>query len=331
MVWRRREFLALATALVGPALPAPQRVLVLGGTRWIGPHVVTALGSRGHVVTLFNRGVTDPDRFPELETIRGDREGDLSELAERSWDAVVDLSGTRPGWVRRSTRRLAGSVRRYLLLSSTAVYARIEGPTVDESLPLHPPPDEHDSKARYGMRKAGCEIVANEEMPGRVCTLRASYVVGPGDPFQRAAAWLARSARGGVLALPGRPEQAMLYIDVRDLAQFVARALERAVVGPFNVTHRTTAAAWAEACRRLCGATTTIVWVGEHPYLSAPVLERLRAPYRRWGDLSTARAREMGLELRSLVTTLGDAWLAVRDDMAALEAASRAWDGATAP
>lgn len=324
-MWRRRELLALATALVLPARPAPRRVLVLGGTGWIGPHVVAELVARGHRPTLFNRGVTAPGRFPELETIIGDRAGDLSEISGRSWDAAIDLSGTRPAWVRRSARALAGRVDRYLLLSSTAVYARIEGPVVDESLPLRRPPDESDPKASYPMRKAGCEVAAGEELPGRVCALRSAFVVGPGDRFERAAAWLARFARGGAVALPGRPEQVMLYVDVRDLAGFVVRALERRMLGPCNVTHRATMAAWAETCRRVSSSAASVVWAGDAPDVTAPLATRPRAPIRRYGELSAARAHAAGLELRSLRDTLEEVWRTIADDQAALASASRAW------
>lgn len=328
---RRRDLLALAaTVVVAPGRPAPRRVLVLGGTRWIGPHVVAALLARGHAPTLFNRGRTAPDLFPQIETIRGDREGDLSELTGRSWDVVIDLSGTRPGWVRRSARRLAGSVRRYVLMSSTAVYARIEGPAVDESLPLRSPPDEDDPKAMYGPRKAGCEIAAEQELPGRVCSLRASYVVGPGDPFQRAAAWLARFARGGQLRLPGRPQDGLLYVDVRDLAPFVVRVLEHGAVGPFNVTHRTSVGAWAETCRALCDSDVALEWSGA-PEPAAPLVEAPRAPYRRWGELSAARALAGGFEPGPLATTLGGAWLAIRDDADALAAGLQAWARVSSP
>lgn len=327
---RRRELLGLAAAaLTCPTGHTPQRVLVLGGTRWIGPHVVAALLARGHAPTLLNRGRTAPGLFPDIEKIRADRAGDLSALTGRTWDAALDLSGTRPRWVETAARRLAGAVRRYLLMSSTAVYARYDGERVDESLPLRTlaPDRRDDPKANYGARKAACEQAAEAALPGRVCALRASFVIGPGEPELRAAAWLARFAAGGTIRLPGAPAHLLLYVDVRDLADLVVHALERALVGPFNVTHRATLAAWTTVCRLASGTAPTIVWTGDAS-IGAPMLHVPHGPTLRWGDLDTTRARAAGFDPRPLAATLGDTWRALQADPDQHAAASRVWRAA---
>ncbi len=328
---RRRDLLALAAAaFTCPSGHVPRRVLVLGGTRWIGPRVVERLLARGHTPTLLNRGRTAPGLFPNVETVLADRAGDLSELTGRTWDAAIDLSGTRPRWVETAARRLAGAVPRYLLMSSTAVYARYDGPVVDESLPLRAlAPDKWDDpKANYGARKAACERAAEAALPGRVCALRAAFVIGPGEPERRGAAWLARFARGGAIRLPGAPTDRLLWIDVRDLADLVVHAVERGLVGPYNVATRATAAAWSTACRLACGTAPTLTWTGDGS-VAAPMFHLPRGKTARWGDLATARARAVGLDPRSLVATIGDTWRALRDDPAALAAALRVWQRAS--
>ncbi|MEZ4450400.1 MAG: NAD-dependent epimerase/dehydratase family protein [Nannocystaceae bacterium] len=188
---------ALLAGCDGPAWPA--RILVLGGTGFVGPPIVEALRSRGHTVTIFNRGRTNPGLFADLEQLRGDREvGDLSALRGRSWDAVVDVSGVVPSWVEASARLLAPVVDRYVLISSTSVYLRFDLGPADESMLLRPDPRRLDDRgARYGERKAACERAAFGAALGRASAIRASFVVGPGDARDRLQAWLARVAEGG--------------------------------------------------------------------------------------------------------------------------------------
>jgi len=146
------------------------------------------------------RGISDPLAFPEIEQLRGDRGGDLSALAGRAWDAVIDLSGTHPEWVRQSGGRLAASIEHYLLLSSTAVYAAFDRRPADESLVLR------DDGPEFGARKAGCEREAEHALPGRVYTPRSVYTVGAGDPAGRLDAWFDAIKAGPTLELPGPPE-----------------------------------------------------------------------------------------------------------------------------
>jgi 2'-hydroxyisoflavone reductase len=312
----RRRLLELggAALLTGCPRSSSQRVLVLGGTGWIGPHVVRVLVAHGHRVTLFNRGHTDPLAFPEFEQLRGDRGGDLSALGGRAWDSVVDLSGTHPAWVRESARRLAGLVDHYLLMSSTAAYAGFDRLPVDESLPLREPAAD----AEYGARKADCEREAEAALPGRVCLPRSVYAVGAGDPDARLDAWLTAVATQPTLHLPGSPDAVILFVDVVDLAAFVVTLLEARAVGPFNVANRITAGDLVAACAAAVRHDPELRWntSGEDP---PPMLHASEGALRHWGELDTRRARDHGFAPRPIADTLAGAWPAV----AAPEASSK--------
>ena len=178
----RRDFLRLAAlASVGAALPwrvraaKPLRILVLGGTGFLGPHVVETALAHGHVPTLFNRGKTNPHLFPELEKLHGDRKSNLAALEGREWDAVIDTSGYVPSDVTRSAGLLAPRVRQYLFVSTLAVYAALDRPGLDESAPLATiaaPETERVTTESYGALKALCEAAAEVAMPGRTTIVR---------------------------------------------------------------------------------------------------------------------------------------------------------------
>ena len=266
--------------------------------------MVRVLTRRGHTVTLFNRGRTDPLAFPELEQLRGDRGGDLSVLAGRAWDSVVDLSGTRPGWVRDSARRLASAVDRYLLLSSTAACTGFDRLPVDESLPLR-----EAGGSGYGARKADCEREAEAAIPGRVCLPRSVYAVGAGDPFARLDAWLTSVAEHPKLRLPGAPDTAILLVDVADLAALVVALVETRAVGPFNVATRITAAELVAACCAAVRENPEVIWnVTGGP--AVPMLHLPEGALRHWGDLDTRRARDQGFAPRPIAETVAQTWAA---------------------
>src|SRR5688500_2722436 len=172
------------------------RLLILGGTLFVGRHLVEAALARGHEVTLFNRGQTNPDLFPEVETLRDDRDGDLSPLRGRSWDAVVDPSARIPRWVRATAEQLTDVVEHYTFISSGSVYADTSRPGVDENCPVHTVADETVEEITdaetYGALKVLCERAAEERMPGRVLSVRAGLIVGPYDPTGRFTYWVHR-------------------------------------------------------------------------------------------------------------------------------------------
>ncbi len=218
-------------------LVRPLRILILGGTQFLGVHFTERALARGHTVTLFNRGITHPELFPQVEKLRGDRDGKLDALKGRSWDAVVDDSGYVPRHVRLSAELLGPAIRQYLYISSISAYASFARPN-DERSALGALSDESSERvddSTYGPLKALCEKAVQTALPGRVTVVRPGYVVGPSDPTDRFTYWPARAARGGEMLVAGTPSDHIQYIDVRDLARFNVDALERSVLGTFNL------------------------------------------------------------------------------------------------
>lgn len=220
-------------------------LLVLGGTRFLGPAVVEAALAAGHEVTLFNRGRTAPDMFPELETLIGDRNEDLSVFGRRTWDAVVDTCGYLPWQLERSARRLASSVAQYLFVSTVSVYANESLPGLDEESPIGRLSDEDYDRidamtladvtgATYGPLKALCERAVERAMPGRATSIRPGLIVGPRDPTHRFRYWPWRFRRGGEILAPHPADGAQQFIDVRDLGGWIVRLAEDGHVGRFN-------------------------------------------------------------------------------------------------
>jgi 2'-hydroxyisoflavone reductase len=214
----------------------PLRILVLGGTKFLGVHVTQLALQRGHTVTLFNRGKTNTDLFPELEHLKGDRDAQLDALKGRKWDAVIDDSGYVPRHVRLSAELLAPNVQRYLFISTISVYASLAQPNTEAS-PVGTIADESIEKVSdesYGPLKALCEKAAMTAMPGRVAVVRPGLIVGPRDPTDRFTYWPARAARGGEVLAPGARGDRIQFIDARDLAAFMLHLVESQTVGTFN-------------------------------------------------------------------------------------------------
>lgn len=215
------------------------KILVLGGTRFLGRHIVEAALAGGHDITLFNRGQNNPDLFPEVEKLRGNRDGDLSALQGRQWDAVIDTCGFVPRIVQASAALLADSVRHYTFISSISVYADFSKPAMNENAPVGTMQDESIEEITaetYGPLKALCERTAEKAMPGRVLHIRPGYIVGPFDPTDRFTYWPRRVATGGEMLAPGRPDSQIQFVDVRDLANWIIRMVETNRTGVFNAT-----------------------------------------------------------------------------------------------
>src|SRR5689334_6385973 len=208
------------------------KLLILGGTIFVGRHLIDAALSRGHEVTIFNRGLHGPDLYPDVEQLRGTREGDLTALQGRQWDAVIDTNGYVPSIVRASAQLLANVVTHYTFISSISVYAEFSHKGMDETAPVGtitaeqikeaeqviPPKKGTTARAygpSYGPLKALCEQVAEEMMPGRVLVIRPGLIVGPYDYSDRFTYWPYRLARGGEVLAPGRPDSPVQLIDVR--------------------------------------------------------------------------------------------------------------------
>lgn len=222
--------------------PRPLRLLVLGGTGFLGPHFVERAHARGHTLTLFNRGRSNPQRFDGtplagIEQLRGDRKDDLSALqGDRRWDAVLDTSAYFPADVAASAALLAPRVDHYQIISSISVYARNDRPN-DEDSPLatlDDPEVREITGETYGGLKAACERAAQAALPERTSVVRPGLIVGPGDPTDRFTWWPARVDRGGEIAAPGTPGDPTQCIDVRDLAAFLLQLIEHQTTGVFN-------------------------------------------------------------------------------------------------
>ena len=242
---KRREFIGAATGTVAAAaVPAMARtrapglrILILGGTRFIGVHMTELALKRGHEVTLFNRGKSNPALFPRVRHLQGDRNGELETLKGSSWDAVIDDSGYVPRHVRLSAELLAPHVQRYVFISSISAYASFAKP-LDEDSPLAQLADSSIEKVTndtYGPLKALCERAVETALPHRALILRPHIVVGPHDTTDRFTYWPARAARGGELLAPGVPGTHTQFIDARDLARFTLDGIERELTGTFNM------------------------------------------------------------------------------------------------
>jgi 2'-hydroxyisoflavone reductase len=205
------------------------KLLVLGGTRFLGRHFVEAAIARGHRLTLFNRGRAAPDLFGDVEQLRGDRDGELAPLRGRSWDAVVDTCGYLPRVVRRSVEILRGAVERYLFVSSISVYAdsAAAGQDEDAARAQLPTPDCEDVPNHYGALKAACEDKVQAGFGAGSIIVRPGLIVGPFDPTGRFTYWPQRVARGGSVLAPAAPDYPVQFIDARDLAAWMLDLLER--------------------------------------------------------------------------------------------------------
>lgn len=330
----RRDFLKRG-ALVGGALmlhrdsfltgvgrdrPRALDLLVLGGTGFIGPHLVRHAVSRGHRVTIFTRGRHDADLPANVIRLQGDRGSDLTSLAGKSWDAVVDDSATNPDWVRRSSALLKESVGRYLFTSSTGVYYPYRSRGIDESGQASlEAADPKDGSATYGVAKAQCERVVMSTFVDRGVVVRPTYIVGPGDTTDRFPYWPQRLARGGEVLAPGRRDDPAQFIDVRDLAEFMVTLLEDSKDGVFNVVgpkDPITFPEFLEQARAALDAKAQFTWVDDDAFLERYKIDEaipwalLKGNDFGMMSIRNDKARAAGLAFRPLATTVRDtlAW-----------------------
>ena len=307
------------------------KLLFLGGTQFVGRHMVAAALSAGHEVTLFNRGTTNSDLFPEVEKLRGDRDTDLSALAGRTWDAVIDVNAYIPRWVTETATLLRDAVKTYVFVSTVSVYQYDQlGPGADESAPvqrLADPTVEQVTGQTYGGLKVLCEEAAESIMPGRVLTLRLGIVAGPYDPTDRVTYYVQRLAHGGNVLVPALPEMPVQFIDARDLAAFLLTALDRGLTGIYNTTgHSVSWKQFLDACAAAAGTKATYTYVDSLTFFQEYVDRETMRPYGAVPmsvppavadvyRVSSARALGAGLVIRPLVDTARDvlAWERSRD------------------
>ena len=307
------------------------RVLLLGGTRFLGRHLVEACRARGHTVTLFHRGLSDPSAFPDIEQLRGDRDVDLGLLRRRTWDSVFDTSGYEVTAVKDAVLAVAHEHLHYSFVSSVSVYADYTR-DADESAPVKAVEDADDAKlsmGNYGALKAACERAAEAALPGRVQSVRAGIIVGPYDYDERFPYWLNRVARGGEVLAPGDPNANVQLIDVRDLAAWMVRSAEERRSGIFNATgpgEPLTMQTLLDKLRDVTGSAARFTWasgafLSEHevaPYSEMPFW--LPAPYDGF-RADVTRAVAAGLTYRPVTETFRDTWTWLQTGW---EAASRA-------
>jgi 2'-hydroxyisoflavone reductase len=303
------------------------RLLILGGTKFLGRAAAEAALARGHELTLFNRGRTDPDAFSEAEHLRGDREGDLSALAARRWDAVLDASGYIPRTVRASAELLRDA-EVYAFVSSISAYADVSrSPREDDPLAELGDASAEELAAdysNYGPLKALCERAAQEVFGERALVVRPGLIVGPHDPTGRFTYWAQRLERGGEVLAPGPPERQVQFIDVRDLGEWLVDCLERRVGGVFNATHP--GVSFGEL---LAGAEVT--WVTDEFLVGQGIGQWMELPLWLAGpehagmlDADVSRALTAGLRFRPLAETLRGAATAPEVEGVGLPAAREA-------
>jgi 2'-hydroxyisoflavone reductase len=294
------------------------RLLVLGGTKFLGRAAVEAALARGHEVTLFNRGETNPGLFPEAEKLRGDRTQDLEVLRGREWDAVLDPSGYIPSVVRASAEALADSTGHYVFVSSVSVYASLAAP-VDEESPVAQLGELPDDKltedySNYGPLKALCEQAVADVFGERQASVRPGLIVGANDPTGRFTYWPHRVARGGQVLAPTPPEAQVQFIDAQDLGVWLVDLSERRARGVYNATHP--GRSWREtleACREVSGSDATFEWVSSELLNEHEVGEWMELPLwisdpdaAAMHEVDVSRAVAAGLTFRPLEETVRD-------------------------
>jgi 2'-hydroxyisoflavone reductase len=303
-------------------------ILLLGGPYFLGRHLIDAALAGGHEVTMFNRGRTNTELYPEVERLVGDRNGDLEALHGRAWDAVVDTTGFAPRTVRAACELLAGSVGTYVFVSTTGVYSETARVGCDETSRLRQLADEtddletEDDVKHYGALKVLCEQEVEAAFPGSAVLLRPGPIVGPHDPTDRFTYWVRRAAAGGPAIVPGPPDRLVQHIDARDLMRIAVETAERGPYGPFNIGSAPyTFEHFLDACTAVAGAEVEWVWADEDWLLEQGVQAPWELPVWLPGAINQGRlacdpskALAAGFALRPLEETVRDTleWDAAR-------------------
>ncbi|MGM7700394.1 NAD-dependent epimerase/dehydratase family protein [Pseudalkalibacillus sp. Hm43] len=308
-------------------------ILVIGGTKFVGRHIVEAATQRGHEVTLFNRG-TNQDLFPDLEWIQGDRTKDADRISGRKWDAVIDTCGYHPTTVRKSVQAVKEQTEIYTFISTASVYKHFANQDMvnEESIVLTMSDDEISAipetadrtPETYGPLKYQCEQVVYEEMEGRGLVIRPGLIVGPYDPTDRFTYWAMRLAEDRPILAPGRPDRKIQFIDARDLAEWTIRMVEDQIVGTYNAVGpemKLMMETFLEKGKALFNNPTEITWVSESflkrndvmPWVELPLwipetygLSEEMTPANGDIGLDPFKAVQEGLTFRTFEETLKD-------------------------
>jgi len=302
------------------------KLLILGGTRFVGRHLVEEALAQGHQVTLFNRGRNNPELFPEVEKLRGDRDGNLTALEGRKWDAVIDTCGYVPRLVRDSALLLADSVAHYTFISTISVYQTEGKLEIDEMCEVGALEDEtieEITEQTYGPLKVLCEQAAEAAMPGRVLIVRPGLIVGPHDPTDRFTYWPVRVAEGGELLAPSDRQQPIEFIDVRDLAKWTISMVEAQATGVYNATspdYPLTMQDFLLNCQQVLQSDAQFRWSSEEFLFEHQVAPFTELPLWLPKEstslmlINIQKALNAGLTFRPLADTIRDtlAWHATR-------------------
>ena len=315
------------------------KILILGGTIFLGRHLIEAALAREHQITIFHRGWHNPDWDPEVEKLQGDRSRDVEALRGRHWDAVIDTCGYVPGVVGKSAELLANAVEHYTFISSCSVYANFDLAATDENAPVKTITPEQVKEAEkidtgdratavtygemYGALKVLCERAAEEAMPGRVLNVRAGLLVGSYDYSDRFTYWVHRVAQGGAVLAPGQPDRRVRVMDVRDLAEWIIRMTELRKTGIYNATGAEdglTMGRLLEECRTVSSSAAKFIWASEKFLLDQNVGAWSEMPlwipeeYNGIFLVNNDKAITAGLTFRPLSDTIKDTltWDATR-------------------
>lgn len=299
-------------------------VLILGGLSFLGRHLVEQGLQRGHRITVFTRGRHNPEAYPEIEKLRGDRDGDLAALEGRRWDVALDTSGYVPRVVRDSAQLLADAVEHYTFVSSINVYRDISTPGTDEHAEvarLDDPTVEEITGESYGPLKALCEEAVERELPGRTLVVRPGLIVGRYDPSDRFTYWPHRVAAGDEVLAPGTPQDPVQIIDAHDLACWMIRLAERRVTGVFNATgpdYPLSIGRVLDEAKAESGSDAVFTWLpaefleqqGIQAWQDLPAWVPDAGEYRGFSRVDCRRAFAAGLTFRPLRDTIHDtrAW-----------------------
>jgi 2'-hydroxyisoflavone reductase len=304
--------------------PRSLRILILGGTGFTGPIQVRYALSRGHQVTVFNRGRTHPGELPKAaEQLLGDRNGKLDALKGRKWDVVIDNPTTLPVWVRDAAEILKGNVDRYVFTSTISVYADTSRLGTDETAPLAKYTGADAMKetnatmrannfALYGPLKALSEAEAEKWFPGKTLIIRPGYIVGPGDESDRFTYWPVRVERGGEVLAPGTPADPIQIIDARDLAEWTIRMVEQGTVGSFNAVGPRTKLSMGrmlDVIKKTTNSDARFTWVDDKFLTSEKIIDDIpiwtspHGPEIGYSTMNINKAVSHGLTFRPLDDT----------------------------
>jgi 2'-hydroxyisoflavone reductase len=320
------------------------KILIIGGTKFLGRHLIAAALARGHEVTLFNRGRHSTENFANVEQIHGDRNLDLDKLNARRWDAVIDTCGYLPQSVKASAEALKDAANQYVFISSISAYDGFRNPDFDETARVAELNEEQQKRAKeidpkgeltgpvlgemYGALKVLCEREAEKAMPGKVLQVRSGLIVGSFDPTDRFTYWVMRVAAGGEVLAPGTPQRFVQIIDGRDLSEWIIKMVGQNETGVYNVTGKPfelTMRAMLEEIKNVSGSDALFTWVSEEfmnrekveGWSEMPLyLSESNEEFKGFLSANVDKALRTGLEFRPLRETIRDTlnWRKTKSD-----------------